>query len=139
MRYLLLLLLCGCSYTYQIPGAIGSKRFYKVTSGGIFVPAQSVIVVHDTNTHEITFMSPAQGNGALPALTAAGGIVAGSYVLGSTLKPDKTIVNQNSAAQSAPVVTVQDPLPGPIIPAPDGVGPPFGSKQNFPRNRIWSK
>lgn len=142
MRYLLLLLLCGCSYTHQF-GQVGPHKLYKIQLGSLSGPSQTMIGMENTNTHEITFLSPMGGNGILSSVTVAGSIVAGSYFVGKGLEKshgDSTTVNANSqaqatadaqsASQSAPVINVPDGPPAPAI----GIGPPFGSKQGFPRN-----
>lgn len=121
--------LCGCSYTYPI-GTIGSKQLIKVQAGSLSGPTQTMIAMIDTNTHEVTFLSPMGGNGILSSVTVAGSIVAGSYFIGKGLEKggDHTTVNAvaNSTAQSFseavanPVqnVIVPDPSPAPMIRRP---------------------
>ena len=90
-----------------------------------------MIAIVDTNTHEITFLSPMGGNGILSSVTVAGSIVAGSYFIGKGLEKshgDHTTVNAvaNSASEAAaqatstanPVINVQDPPPAPPIRRP---------------------
>ena len=146
---LLVMLLCACSYTYPI-GRIGDKEFYKVNLGSTFGPGQTMIVIRDTNNGALTYMNPIGGNGVLPSAVVAGSIIGGSYYIGKGLEKsgDRTTINSSSSAQSAaqaageanaaatanPSVTVED---GPLAP-PIGLGPPFGSRQGWPRNN-WSK
>lgn len=147
MKYLLLLIVCGCSYTYPI-GRIGDKEFYKVNLGSTFGPGQTMIVIRDTNNGALTYMNPIGGNGVLPSAVVAGSIIGGSYYIGKGLEKNHgTTVNQHSSTESAalsnsdsdstssPVVNVQDP---PLAPPITGIGPPFGRRQGWPRNN-WSK
>ncbi len=140
MRYaLILLFLCGCSYTYPI-GTIGNKKLTKVNLGSLFGPGQTMIAVEDTNTHEVTFMAPIGGNGILPSAVVAGALVGGAALISRGDYGDTVSVNNSGGSpvvNSAPVINIPDPPPAPPLPAPSGIGPPFGSKQNFPRN--WSK
>lgn len=106
-----------------------------------------MIAIVDTNSNEITFLSPMGGNGVLSSVTVAGSIVAGSYFIGKGLEKshgDQTTVNttanSSSDAQSEALansineslsqttVIVPDPPPAPMLPRS---GPPFGRARGF--------
>lgn len=144
LSLLLIPLLSACSYIHPI-GKIGDKEFYKVQAGSVSGPTQTQIVIVDTNTHEITFLSPMGGNGILSSVTVAGGIVAGSYFIGKGLEKshgDQTTVNANSTSASdssaqadsianslsSPSITIHDPPPAPII---RRTSPPYGRARGF--------
>lgn len=128
--FLLPLALLGCSYTYPI-GTVGSKRFVKVQAASLSGPTQTMIVIVDTNSNEVTMLTPMGGNGILTAATISGSIVGGSYFVGRGLGRggDRTTVNavaessSESAATATPLITVPDPPPAPPI---IRTRPPFG-------------
>lgn len=141
MKYLLLilpLLAQSCSYTYPI-GTIGAKKLIKVQAGSLSGPTQTMIAIVDTNSNEITFLSPMGGNGVLSSVTVAGSIVAGSYFIGKGLERshgDTTTISTSSESTSqaqseaiassisTPTVIVPDPPPaGPMLPR---TRPPYG-------------
>lgn len=125
---LLITLVSGCSYTHQF-GQVGPHKMYKVQLGSISGPGQTMFALMNTNTGEVTFMSPMGGNGILSSVTVAGSIVAGSYFIGKGLEKshgDSTTVNANAQAESAaqsqaeannaPVINIPDPPQGPLFP-----------------------
>ena len=118
----LALLLTGCSYTRHI-GTVGTKRFTKVQLGSLTAPGQTLIVIEDTNTHEVTIMAPMGGNGVVPSLLTAGGIAGGAVALGSALESD----NRNTTT-----INIADDPPSPLIPPnnrpPANRPPPKGWK-----------
>jgi len=130
MKYIpLLLILTACSYVHPI-GTISDKKLHKVSLGSIFGAAQTMIVVEDTNTHEVTFMTPVGGNGILPSAVVAGSIIGGSALIASGGYGDEVAVNQsgNASSSSAASATanpmIQDPNPAPMIPN----RPPWGPR-----------
>lgn len=127
MRYLtvLLVLLTGCSYVNTI-GLVGSKRFVKVQLGSLTAPGQTLLVIEDVNTHEITMMTPVAGNGVVPSLLTAGGIAGGAVALGNSFRRESTIYNNS---QSSARVIEDDP-PSPPMPTRPPVNrpPPKGWK-----------
>lgn len=138
--FLLLPLLLGCSYTFPI-GQIGPKKLYKVQAGSLSGPTQTMIAIVDTNSNEITFLSPMGGNGILSSVTVAGSIVAGSYFIGKGLEKshgDQTTINTEASAQaqgeaiansvSNPTIIVPDPPPAGMFPRNR---PPFGRARGF--------
>lgn len=120
----LTLSLTACSYTRHI-GTVGSKRFTKVQLGSLTAPGQTLLVVEDTSTHEITLMTPMAGNGVVPGLLQAGGIVGGAIALGN-------IVDSDSDSSSTTINIADDPPAPPMGVPPKPQRPP---KNRPPSNR----
>lgn len=135
MKIILLILalvaLVGCSYTRSI-GTVGSKRFTKVQLGSLTAPGQTLLVIEDTNTHEVIITQPMGGNGMVPSLVQAGGIAGAAAALGNSLDRDhgdRTVVRTDVSNQ----IEVTDEAPAPPIVPP--VKPPKPPKNRPPDNR----
>ena len=142
MKSLLLfipLLLASCSYTHEF-GQIGPHRLYKVQLGSIAGSTQTMFGILNTNDNSIIWTTPIGGNGLIGAVGSGSGQAAAGWFIGKGLEKGNfsSSVNVNadsaataqSAANSSSTATIPDPPPAPPI----GLGPPFGSKQGWPRN-----
>lgn len=117
---LAMVLITGCSYVRPI-GMVGSKRFTKVQLGSLSAPGQTLLVIEDTNTHEVIITQPMGGNGVVPSLIQAGGIVGGAAALGNALdrnNGDRTTVVNNAGDTSVSTdvdntVKIEDDPPAP--------------------------
>jgi hypothetical protein len=100
MKYsalLIALCLCGCSHIKPI-GKIGGVKYYKVQATSLLGPSQTMIVTEQGE--EVKNGQAYAGNGLAPAVVGSGGIVGGAVLFGKSLRPDRTVVNQDTSADT---------------------------------------
>jgi hypothetical protein len=112
------LLLVGCSYVHPI-GQVGALRFTKVQVGSLTAPAQTLIVVENTNNGHVEVTQPIGGNGILSAAVLAAGGIGSSLAIADGIDSDQNIrITGITDDAPAPPIVTPPVTPPPVVPPP---------------------
>lgn len=108
---LLTFLFFGCSHvTYM--GQIGKVKIYGLQKTSLLGPSITAIALQEGADIHLT--QTYSGNGWVPAVTGGGATVAGAFLWGSSLRPDRTSVQQGTTVNEQTAVTVPAPAHKPL-------------------------